>query len=140
MAFTKPCKYGCGTKIQWTQPDENEKGWFIDAVTKQKHDCKDWDKSKFPPAQTQQAAPTGNFNRNNNSEPLEEVRVRKAMETYFKDIPSITANTAACASSLGNIESLLRELIRGVKGLEETITILKIKSGSKKEGKEENGA
>lgn len=144
----KACKYGCGTIITWD--DRNRK---FDGPDGQKHDCRDWDKSTFPPAASSQQLnnPSGGGSYSYSSgagptpdgETLIGVQAKKTWENYFKFLEVIAANTAAIASSSEDTNKLINELGTKLQSLEESLTVQKMKTNGQKKKEEEvvqNGA
>jgi hypothetical protein len=128
----KPSKYGCGTTITWDEQNRLFKG-----PDGQKHDCRDWDKSTFPPAaqQTTQQSfnnPAGGGVYQSAAPPptgetLIGVQAKKTWENYFKFLEVIAANTAAITSSLDATNKLLVELGTKLQSMEDTMTVTKAK-------------
>lgn len=140
----KACKYGCGTVITW-----NESQRFFQTPDGQKHDCRDWDKSQFPPKETTSVVnPQQNYGQNfggpnpnqQQKDQLISVEIRKNVENQLKHLEAINPNLVAIHSEVSNVCSLLGEVIKKLQGLDESLTVQKIKSGSKQKEGMDNGA
>ena len=157
----KFCKYGCKQMVVW----DDDLGYMKDfpVVSNDRHDCPAFKNGGGPNNQqggnrfVKNSSGGGNYpynNKQNNlggpnpnqnqQETLIGVQAKKTWENYFKHLEAINPNLVAIHSEVQNTNSLLSELVRAIKALDDTLTVLKIKSTSTTtetgENKENDGA
>ncbi len=129
----KPCKYGCGTMITWHEIKRE----FQPLNSDTKHDCRDWP-GVSGQVVTQTAPPTNTFNQGPPSnETLIGVQAKKTWENYFKLLEPLTANSAAMVSAIEETNKHLVHIGAAIQSLEQTLSVLKIKSIAKKDVEED---
>jgi hypothetical protein len=133
----KPCKHGCGTIITW-----NEGQRFFQGPDGQKHDCRDWP-GVGGGSQQQGSNNSVNFTSGPSPQQAQEtligVQAKKTWENYFKHLEAINPNLVSIHSESQTTNGLLGELVKAVKDLNDTVTLLNIKSGNiSKEGEKDD--